>query len=221
MIWCFYNPVVISWNITLPTTIPLMRTIWIVSKENPLIVYLFFFCSMEECENLCDRLTIMSKGRMKCIGTAQHLKQRYAQGFSILIKTRDLPAREEENSISVLKQNMENAFGRDYCILKDEHKVSLCFSSTKPLLGLLDRVFYYWILNIFPGIIVLPNNERPTKMVGIIRSVGTYERTSGRYCRGLHCNGHNFGRSFHFIRQTGVKFRLKNPKLNIFFQFFI
>lgn len=79
---------------------------------------------MEECENLCDRLTIMSKGRMKCIGTAQHLKQRYAQGFSILIKTRERPAEEEERLIGVLKNNMNELFGQQFCVLKDEHKVS-------------------------------------------------------------------------------------------------
>lgn len=32
--------------------------------------------SMEECEALCDRLTIMVNGRLTCIGSPQHLKHK-------------------------------------------------------------------------------------------------------------------------------------------------
>ncbi|XP_059170705.1 ATP-binding cassette sub-family A member 2-like [Physella acuta] len=41
--------------------------------------------SMEECETLCTRLTIMSKGRLLCLGSPQHLKTKYAQGFTITV----------------------------------------------------------------------------------------------------------------------------------------
>ena len=33
-----------------------------------------YFFSMEECEALCTRITIMVNGRMVCLGTAQELK---------------------------------------------------------------------------------------------------------------------------------------------------
>jgi len=32
--------------------------------------------SMEECEALCTRLAIMVNGKLKCIGSPQHLKNR-------------------------------------------------------------------------------------------------------------------------------------------------
>jgi ABC-type multidrug transport system ATPase subunit len=32
--------------------------------------------SMEECEALCNRLTIMVNGRLTCIGSPQHLKHK-------------------------------------------------------------------------------------------------------------------------------------------------
>lgn len=32
--------------------------------------------SMEECEALCTRLAIMVNGRLKCLGSIQHLKNR-------------------------------------------------------------------------------------------------------------------------------------------------
>jgi ATP-binding cassette, subfamily A (ABC1), member 3 len=37
--------------------------------------------SMEECEALCSRLGIMVGGRLRCLGSPQHLKNRYGQGF--------------------------------------------------------------------------------------------------------------------------------------------
>ena len=38
--------------------------------------YIEYF-SMEECETLCSRLSIMAKGQMKCLGSIQHLKVKY------------------------------------------------------------------------------------------------------------------------------------------------
>lgn len=33
--------------------------------------------SMEECEALCTRMAIMVNGRFRCLGSVQHLKNRY------------------------------------------------------------------------------------------------------------------------------------------------
>ena len=41
--------------------------------------------SMEECETLCGRLAIMVKGRFRCLGSVQHLKSRYGDGYSAKI----------------------------------------------------------------------------------------------------------------------------------------
>ncbi|XP_037957966.1 retinal-specific phospholipid-transporting ATPase ABCA4 [Teleopsis dalmanni] len=42
--------------------------------------------SMDECEQLCNRLAIMADGRFKCIGYVPDLKVRYGSGFTIKIK---------------------------------------------------------------------------------------------------------------------------------------
>jgi len=34
--------------------------------------------SMEECQVLCTRLAIMVNGTLRCLGSAQHLKNRFA-----------------------------------------------------------------------------------------------------------------------------------------------
>ena len=41
--------------------------------------------SMEECEALCNRIGIMVSGRMQCLGSVQHLKSRYGQGYMMEI----------------------------------------------------------------------------------------------------------------------------------------
>jgi len=39
--------------------------------------------SMEECEALCHRVGIMSKGRLRCLGTLQQLKNRHGKGYHL------------------------------------------------------------------------------------------------------------------------------------------
>lgn len=41
--------------------------------------------SMEECEALCSRLGIMVNGRFKCLGSIQHLKNRFGSGYSVTV----------------------------------------------------------------------------------------------------------------------------------------
>jgi ATP-binding cassette subfamily A (ABC1) protein 3 len=43
---------------------------------------------MEECEALCGRLGIMVGGRLRCLGSPQHLKSRFGQGYLAEIKQR-------------------------------------------------------------------------------------------------------------------------------------
>jgi ATP-binding cassette subfamily A (ABC1) protein 3 len=47
--------------------------------------------SMEECEALCDRVGIMVSGKLRCIGSIQHLKAKYGKGYKLDIKLRDIP----------------------------------------------------------------------------------------------------------------------------------
>lgn len=44
--------------------------------------------SMDECEALCTRLAIMVNGEFKCIGSVQHLKNKFSKGFTLTIKLR-------------------------------------------------------------------------------------------------------------------------------------
>ncbi|EPB71818.1 ABC transporter, ATP-binding protein [Ancylostoma ceylanicum] len=42
--------------------------------------------SMEECEALCTRIAIMDKGQIRCIGSKQHLKNKFGEGHSLTVK---------------------------------------------------------------------------------------------------------------------------------------
>ena len=42
--------------------------------------------SMEECEALCTRLAIMVNGQFKCLGSPQHLKNKFGEGFTLIAK---------------------------------------------------------------------------------------------------------------------------------------
>ena len=46
--------------------------------------------SMEEADALCSRVGIMVKGEMRCLGTSQHLKNRYGNGYILEIKLKSL-----------------------------------------------------------------------------------------------------------------------------------
>lgn len=41
---------------------------------------------MEECEALCTKLAIMSRGQFQCFGSVQHLKSKYGNGYGLILK---------------------------------------------------------------------------------------------------------------------------------------
>ena len=45
--------------------------------------------SMEECEALCNRIGIMVSGQFKCLGSLQHLKSRFSEGYSVDLRFAD------------------------------------------------------------------------------------------------------------------------------------
>jgi len=50
----------------------------------------FLFYSMEECEALCTRLAIMVNGQFKCLGSAQHLKNKFGEGYTLIARIGEL-----------------------------------------------------------------------------------------------------------------------------------
>uniref|UniRef100_A0A3P8R3T4 P-type phospholipid transporter n=1 Tax=Astatotilapia calliptera TaxID=8154 RepID=A0A3P8R3T4_ASTCA len=58
-----------------------------VTKEGRAVVLTSH--SMEECEALCTRMAIMVNGRFRCLGSVQHLKNRFGDGYTIILRLAD------------------------------------------------------------------------------------------------------------------------------------
>lgn len=57
---------------------------------------------MEEADILADRLSVMVKGRLKCVGTSFYLKHKYGDGHRIAINIDDDRSQEVFNIIKKL-----------------------------------------------------------------------------------------------------------------------
>ncbi|XP_062556230.1 phospholipid-transporting ATPase ABCA3-like [Armigeres subalbatus] len=66
--------------------------------------------SMEECEALCTRLAIMVNGEFKCLGSAQHLKNKFTEGFFLTIKLKKCDNEVLENKTNLVMQYIERHF---------------------------------------------------------------------------------------------------------------
>lgn len=63
--------------------------------------------SMDECENLCNRLAIMAKGRFQCIGYIPVLKSNFGSGFTVMFRIKE---NANEEDIEKFKMNVSNNF---------------------------------------------------------------------------------------------------------------
>ncbi|XP_014652680.1 PREDICTED: ATP-binding cassette sub-family A member 3-like [Ceratotherium simum simum] len=63
--------------------------------------------SMEECEALCTRLAIMVKGRFKCLGSPQQLKNKFGNTYSLTAK---IKIDENEDKLKEFKEFIETTF---------------------------------------------------------------------------------------------------------------
>ncbi|CAD5217831.1 unnamed protein product [Bursaphelenchus okinawaensis] len=79
--------------------------------------------SMEECEALCTNLAIMVSGEFKCIGSPQHIKHKYGNGYSLVVTLKD-----EKYSSFAIEKIKETFSG---AILKEEHLIQLRFELPK------------------------------------------------------------------------------------------
>lgn len=57
--------------------------------------------SMEECEALCTRLAIMVNGKFCCLGSPQHLKSKFSEGYSIIIRVSMNQPDQEEEAVTI------------------------------------------------------------------------------------------------------------------------
>ena len=86
--------------------------------------------SMEECEALCTRMGIMVNGKFRCLGTSQHLKNKFGAGYTIIVRLintlkkagghYDDKAKSLSEKMASLKKMIEEKFSG--CAVVDEHQ---------------------------------------------------------------------------------------------------
>ncbi|XP_029904883.1 phospholipid-transporting ATPase ABCA1 isoform X2 [Myripristis murdjan] len=74
-----------------------------VTKEGRAVVLTSH--SMEECEALCTRMAIMVNGRFQCLGSVQHLKNRFGDGYTIILRLMDNKSPEDSCPIDTYIRN--------------------------------------------------------------------------------------------------------------------
>ncbi|CAL8327347.1 unnamed protein product [Lota lota] len=74
--------------------------------------------SMEECEALCTRMAIMVNGRFKCLGSIQHLKSRFGDGYTVVVRVGGSPP-----ALAPVEQFVQESFPG--CVLKEKHHNTL------------------------------------------------------------------------------------------------
>ncbi|XP_050726962.1 phospholipid-transporting ATPase ABCA3-like [Eriocheir sinensis] len=90
--------------------------------------------SMEECEALCSRIIIMSRGTLRCVGTSGHLKAKFGQGYSLQVKLKthgfDKTNKEEDDRLYNMKvEELKGAIHHHLpgSTLTDQHKGMLAY----------------------------------------------------------------------------------------------
>lgn len=103
------------------------RLIWnaIKNAQRNCSIVILSSHSMDECEALCSRVGIMSKGEFKCIGSTQHLKHKFARGYVVKIKI----GRDSQKYLAVQKK-MHEIF-ESSAKLKEKYLDILTFNVTQ------------------------------------------------------------------------------------------
>uniref|UniRef100_A0A8C7D5T6 P-type phospholipid transporter n=1 Tax=Oncorhynchus kisutch TaxID=8019 RepID=A0A8C7D5T6_ONCKI len=74
--------------------------------------------SMEECEALCTRMAIMVNGQFKCLGSIQHLKSRFGEGYTVIVRVGGSPP-----ALGPVEEFVHDSFPGS--ILKEKHHNTL------------------------------------------------------------------------------------------------
>ncbi|CAL8346561.1 unnamed protein product [Merluccius merluccius] len=74
--------------------------------------------SMEECEALCTRLAIMVNGTFKCLGTIQHLKYKFGDGYVVTMKVK-MSGPGAPPDLGPAESFMESSFAG--CVQREKH----------------------------------------------------------------------------------------------------
>ncbi|XP_073763802.1 phospholipid-transporting ATPase ABCA1 isoform X1 [Danio rerio] len=89
--------------------------------------------SMEECEALCTRMAIMVNGQFQCLGSIQHLKSRFGDGYTLIVRVCA-----DVSDLDALETFVKETFPGS--VLKEKHHNTLQYQ-IPPADGALTHIF--------------------------------------------------------------------------------
>ncbi|KAG1952045.1 ATP-binding cassette sub-family A member 12 isoform X3 [Pimephales promelas] len=93
--------------------------------------------SMEECEALCTRLAIMVKGQFRCLGSLQHIKNRFGKGFTVKMYLAG-SSYDVDMISNFMQQNFPSTFLKDHHSNMVEYHVPVAPGGVASIFGLLE-----------------------------------------------------------------------------------
>ncbi|XP_066478185.1 glucosylceramide transporter ABCA12 [Tiliqua scincoides] len=93
--------------------------------------------SMEECEALCTRLAIMVNGKFQCLGSLQHIKNRFGKGFTVKMHL-DNGAANIEKLTEFIQSNFPNTVLKDHQLNMVEYHVPMSAGGVANIFQLLE-----------------------------------------------------------------------------------
>lgn len=99
--------------------------------------------SMEECEAICSKITIMVKGELVCIGSPQHLKERFGMGYTLQVRLNN-PMYQDVDYVNAFTESLVNEFVKiriiDRCEANITFKVEKSAGTWSSLLAKMDSL---------------------------------------------------------------------------------
>lgn len=98
----------------------------LAQKDKPIVILTTH--SMDECEALCPRIGIMANGKLRCLGSAQHLKSKFGQGYQVELNVNIVERGDEDYSEIIVRLNDFKArsnFAETECLNLEQCKAAL------------------------------------------------------------------------------------------------
>ena len=133
--------------------------------------------SMEECSALCSRMTIMVDGRLRCIGSEQHIKDRFGSGYQLKLRFEEP---EDSDMIPILRKikdalenNNDDEAGDDEVEEKVEEEVGLIQKTSDTTTRMLSNLIFSTTI----GSTVIPKDGlKKDQIRSVCRNLGNVER---------------------------------------------
>ena len=130
---------------------------------------------MEECEVLCSSIAIMVNGCFRCLGSTQHLKNRFGDGYTIKIRLKS-------SSNFELHQSIVDCFSSHF-VLKERHMNVVQYEIAeqhvllKDIFAKLERLLNNQLISDYS----VTQNTLDNVFVNFVRDqCDTLQRTNGR-----------------------------------------